>query len=262
MKMPTEISHKWWITNVPSSLPKSKKLEENLKLAEKTTVVTAIKAFQKFKTDGAQSLDLESIAGVPQYKVLEEELTKFKILANKDKASHHEFVEGVTLLAKFVKKQRAEVGDALRTLEEAGAMKRHRNVAQDLEEVESDFATGYAVKVERAKKQLAAIMNNIGGFTAEDLEELALAIGRSRFVQTAMKTEREKMKRDADKWKDQLAESREINKLVQDTIAGAKAQIEMGVVVDKALLQKCVALIGDEKGKKLFLKAPAQKVSL
>jgi hypothetical protein len=130
----------------------------------------------------------------------------------------------------------------------------------------AELDVGYITEeLEKPVGRLEAALKAIDvGVARADEDEVKRSIGRNRFLQGAMKI----LDQDAKKMQDKFSGHRtpaiglEALGRVVDVRATLKRCQATARELDKRLVLRAVALLGDREGKKLFLAAPEEKVHL
>ena len=244
VKMPTEISLKWWDKNAPDSLPRNKEIAKALKAIQTTPKTRSIQAINDAEEIADQKKAIKD--HLEPYKTLIDELKRYRAVVTKTKDSHNDFLEAIDRLTRMAKADLGELTDVAKTkLTEAQAA--NTSNARVLASLQGDG------------RDLATLRRKIGDLHrqtlgAADKDTLAEVIGQNRKLQQTVK---ETLK-SADKQAGKVAEpDDEVTQALESVRATIAALMKLARAVDKAMVLKAVEVLGTDKGKKLFLETKA-----
>jgi hypothetical protein len=239
--MPTDISWTWWKKNAPASLPEDAVIKAKLKKIESTPVRDIIKAIQE-----AKGLDLPNVVRehVEPYHALIEQLKRYRSVVTKQKESHKDFVEAIDKLTDLAKATHKDLGSMLTVIQKQGAqaVRTETKVKKDLQTLVD--------RTDTMRVQTTAVRGKYDRVT--DGAALETLIGNIRYMQQVSKKNvlaGTKLLEAID------APEKATSDLLDQLKLTAKALMEESREIEKLLVRKAIALLGDKDGKALFLGA-------
>ena len=261
IKPPKSVSLSWWTKNTPKSLPKNKVIEEQLKRIEKTPAEKSEARLDQLQQKaGGDFVKLTKLIAehMPDYNRLLEELKRFKAVVTKQK--HDEFIEAIDKLVDLVRKER-ERGRKNGEKWQKANLSDERETKRFATQVKR-FDNDYRKPLVNAQRMVKALSGKVATLDNED--DFSRVIGQSRFLQAAIKTRSKNIKQFAKQLETYkgLEGYTELGARTLATEQEYKKVIEAARSLDKAVVRKAMAVLGDEKGKKLFLAAKPVAVSV
>ena len=261
IKPPKSVSLSWWTKNTPKSLPKNKAIEEQLKRIEKTPAEKYEARLDQLQQKAGGDLEkFNSLIAdhMPDYNRLLEELKRFKAVVTKQK--HDEFIEAIDKLVDLVRKER-ERGRKNGEKWQKANLSDERETKRFATQVKR-FDNDYRKPLVNAQRMVKALSGKVATLDNED--DFSRVIGQSRFLQAAIKTRSKNIKQFAKELENYkgLEGYTELGARTLATEQEFKKVIEAARSLDKAVVRKAMAVLGDEKGKKLFLAAKPVAVSV
>lgn len=259
VKPPSKVSLSWWKKNYPNSMPTNKAVEKLLAVAESGAVKLAASITKTAEKVKDLSKLKKYIDEKMPYGQLTEELRRSKVTVTKEK--HTEFVKAIDVLIDLVRKDADECIKLLGPLlagSGASDTSKTSSAAKLLAMLDSKYHTILTKSQAWVKKA------GTDGPKASDVAEVASFIGRNRFAQgfvtkTVAALEKGVSSAKLDKNSPEDSEVRIKALGIENSLKKVLVDCQK---VDKALLQHSISILGDEKGKKLFMKAPEKAIKL
>lgn len=193
VKPPSKVSLSWWKKNYPNSMPTNKEVEKHLGVAEAGPAKLGAKIIKIAEKETDLKKLGDSIESRLPYKALLEELKRAKVTVTKEK--HTDLVKAIDVLIDLVRKDRVALGELIKPSLERGKPAPNSN-SKAAEKLEAMLDGKYSTILKRSGAWATRAMGDAA--KAADAPEIAMLIGRNRFVQKYVKDTIAQLKKSVD----------------------------------------------------------------